>query len=358
MANQERLLAKLRGHLDDVHGELHTLPPQERDGYEASIARLDGIVAYAGAVLDATDPRLISEPAFGAVQSAACRISNSPRTALEDADACADELLNALALLPAPCAGEDEKQLRAAASELTAQLGKIRADADAAAERLQALRSEVDQQAAQHRQAFEASQRAKADEFQASIDAFRSDHDRALEQARDEAEQRVAELRRMESETSTLVEAIALAGTSEHYRRQGRRQRVVAEVFRGLTVLATLGAVAVALLATARTHPTTESSIANLSAALLLVGLAAYFARQSGRHRAREEEAARVQFELAAFSPFVEALTPEQREQERVLLTRKLFGTAPPPPADEDVPAVEATLERPRTPVLNGSAPG
>jgi hypothetical protein len=76
-----------------------------------------------------------------------------------------------------------------------------------------------------------------------------------------------------------------------------------------------------------QTDPSAESLIANLFAAALLVGLAAYFARQSARHRAREEEAARVQFELAAFSPFIEALTPEQREEERVMMTRKLFGT-------------------------------
>jgi CII-binding regulator of phage lambda lysogenization HflD len=355
MANQERLLAKLRGHLDDVHDELHALPPEEQDGYEASVARLDCVVAYAGAVLDATDPRLIAAPAFGAVQSAACRISNNPRTALADADACADALLGALALLPAPCAGEDEQQLRAAAADLAAQLQSLREEADAAAERIASQSVALERQAAQQKQAFDESQQANAAEFQAGMDAFRG-----------QVDERVAELRRMESETATLVEAIAVAGTSEQYRRHGRRQRIVAEVLRGLAVLATLGAVAVALVATAWPDRPAESLIANLFAALLLVGLAAYFARQSARHRAREEEAARVQFELAAFSPFIETLTPEQRERERVMMTRKLFGTASPPtPADEERGALgllprwkrrKTAPAKPEQAVANGNA--
>jgi len=342
MANQEHRLAKLRGHLQDVHDELYALPPEERDGHETSLVRLDCVVGYAGAMLDATDPRLISPGTFTTIQSAACRISNSPRAALDDADACADALVDAIALLPSPRAGEDE------------------------------------QQAERQKQAFEESQRANAAEFQAGMDAFRAELERTQQQARDELDERVDEIKRMESETATLVEAIAIAGTWENCRRQGGRQRIAAEVLRGLTVVATLAAVAVALLATARTDPTTQSSVANVFAALLLVGLAAYFARQSARHRAREEEAARVQFELAAFSPFIEALTPEQREYERVMMTRKLFGTTAPglPFSEEDDAALgflsrrkrrkaaqapsaepEAALAREGSPPTNGSAP-
>jgi hypothetical protein len=367
MANQEQRLAKLRGHVKDVHDELHALPAEQLEGYETSLARLDCVVAYAGAVLDATDPQLISTAAFDSIQSAAITVSNSPRTALEDAEACTDLLLDALAMLPAPRAGEHEQELQALAADLAARLQSVGQGVDAEAERLQALRSDVDrwssevqqdlarrstaldEQAAQQKQAFEESQRANAAEVQTSMDAFRAELERTQGQAHDEAEEHLAEIRRMEGECATLVDMVTVAGTSEHYRRQGRRQRVVAEVLRGLAVLATLGAVGVALLAMVQTDPTAESLIANLFAAALLVGLAAYFARQSARHRAREEEAARVQFELAAFSPFIEALTPEQREEERVMMTRKLFGTtAPPASAKEDGAAVGFLSQRMR----------
>lgn len=338
MANQEQRLAKLRGHLNDVHDELHGLPPEEREGYETSLSRLDCVVAYAGAVLDATDPQLISTAAFDSIQSAAIAVSNSPRAALDDADACTDVLVDAVAMLPAPRAGERDQELRAVAADLAARLQSVGRGIDAEAERMQALRSDVDrwssdvqQQAALQKQAFEQSQQANAAELRTSMDAFRAELERTQGQAHDEAEEQLAEIRRMKGECATLVETIAVAGTSEHYRRHARRERVVAEVLRSLAVVATLGAVAVALLAMVQADPTAESLTANLFAAALLVGLAAYFARQSTRHRAREEDAARVQFELAAFSPFIEALTPEQREQERVMMTRKLFGTAAPP---------------------------
>jgi hypothetical protein len=376
MANQEQRLAKLRGHLKDVHDELHGLPPEETEGCETSLSRLDCVVAYAGAVLDATDPQLISTAAFDSIQSAAIAVSNSPRAALDDADACTDVLVDALAMLPAPRAGERDQELQAVAADLVARLQSVGQGIDAEAERLQALRSDVDrwssdvqqdlarrstaleEQAALQKQAFEQSQRANAAELQTSMDAFRAELERTQGQAHDEAEEHLAEISRMKGECATLVETIAVAGTSEHYRRHARRERVVAEVLRGLAVVATLGAVAVALLAMVQADPTAESLTANLFAAALLVGLAAYFARQSARHRAREEDAARVEFELAAFSPFIEALTPEQREAERVMMTRKLFGTgAPPANGKEDGAAVGFLSQGVRTNPAPEAAP-
>lgn len=356
MLTHEQRLTRLRGHVRDVEDELHALPHEERDAHQAGLARLDAVGAYAGAVLAAADPRLLTTDAFTAVQSAACRISNGPRAALEDADACADALVDALSLIPVAVAGKGAREARELLRSAAERLLAVREDVDAEAQRLRALRSEVDRwtseadetiaaQAERHQQAFEESRRAEAVEFRTSMDGLRA-----------EFEERIAEIRRMESETATLVEAIAVAGTWEHYRRQSRRQRVVAEVLRGLAVLATLGAATVALLTTSWMEATTEASIANLFAALLLVGLAAYLARQSARHRAREEEAARVQFELAAFSPFVEALSPERREEERVMMTRKLFGTAPPTLADEHGAATRFLWQRKSDPVQPAAA--
>ena len=55
-------------------------------------------------------------------------------------------------------------------------------------------------------------------------------------------------------------------------------------------------------------------------------GVATYAGRQSSNHRHREERARDLQLELTAFSPFIEPLSSEQQEEERVIMTRKTFG--------------------------------
>ena len=70
---------------------------------------------------------------------------------------------------------------------------------------------------------------------------------------------------------------------------------------------------------------------------------AAYLGLESGRHRAREERSSAVQLELAAFGPFIEPLSPEQREEERVIMTRKLF-----PSPDGSAAPVSRALRRPQ----------
>jgi hypothetical protein len=70
----------------------------------------------------------------------------------------------------------------------------------------------------------------------------------------------------------------------------------------------------------------------------ILGGIAAYLARQSGRHRRREEHARSLQLDLTAFSPFIEPLSPEQQEEERVIMTRKTFGKTTAPGASDEEP--------------------
>jgi hypothetical protein len=387
MADHELRFKRVRGHIKDAHDELQALPAEDQAAYETGLARLGEVVAYARMALDAADARLISTNAFTSIQSAACNISNDPRAALHAADGCADALLDAVALLPVTHGGEIEQQVRDAAATLqrsaAERLNALRQDVDSEAQRLQAFRSEIDEwistlkrqiedqaavdrkvaqveqtirtqsqaldeHMAQQSKAFTESQQENAAEFQAGMDAFRAELALAQKEAVAEVEERVAEIRRMEKESATLVGAIGLAGTADLHREQGRRQRRAAEILRGLTVLAALGAVAVALVATSETEPTAQSLIAKLFASLLLAGLAAYFARQSARHRAREEHASALQLELAAFNPFIEALTPEQREEERVIMTRKMFGKTGPPEPSEGAAPLSFLLQRRR----------
>jgi hypothetical protein len=364
MAIHEQRLLKIRAHVGDAHDELHALPPADRKAFEAELARLEKVVADAVAVLDVADARLVSSRAFAAIQAAACAIGNDPRAAVQEPDAHADALVDALTLLPVT-RNELERHVVAAAEDFhksaVDRLDALGRAVEAEAERLRGLGSEVeqwcarlelqgerqgaiegklaaaetaiagkadalDEHLARQGEAFSESERGRAAAFEAQLDVFRGELTRTQQEAADEVAAHIAEIRRMEQESASLVGAIGLEGTAEFYRRQGRRQQRAAEILRGLAVLAVLGAVAIALVGAVVADPTTESLVSGLFASLLLAGLAAYIARQSARHRAREEHTSAIQLELAAFGPFIEPLSAERREEERVVMARKLFG--------------------------------
>jgi hypothetical protein len=377
MATHDQRLRKIRTHVQDAHEELHGLPAEDRQASESELARLSDIVACARDVLAAADPRLVSTRAFASIESAACAISNDPRGALQAPDEHVDALADALALLPVT-RKELEQQVTATAerfhqstadrvdalgSEIEKWTSRLEQQCERQAsvdtklaeaeEALARHASAVDEQMRAQSEAFAASESGRTAEFEAKLEMFGADLARAQQEAIDEVQARVAEIRRMEQETADLVGAIGMQGTGEVYRRQGRRERRTAEVLRGLAVLAGLGAVAIALAGAIVIEPTAESLVAGLFASLLLAGLAGYLGLQSGWHRAREERASAVQLELAAFGPFFEPLSPEQREEERVIMTRKLF----PSPAGNAAPA-GPTLRRSRENTRLGESVG
>jgi hypothetical protein len=83
------------------------------------------------------------------------------------------------------------------------------------------------------------------------------------------------------------------------------------------------------LAAILENHPATETYAGKIALSLVLGGVATYAANQSKNHRDREKHARNLQLELTAFSPFIEPLTTEQQEEERVRMTRRTFGQIP-----------------------------
>ena len=341
MAIQEQRLLKLRAHVGDARDELHALPAEDRQAFESELARLEEVVADADSVLDGADARLVSSRAYASVQASACAIANDPRAALQAPDSYADALVESLALLPVT-RKEIERRVRLAAEAVHAstaeRLDTLRLAVEAEAERVRGLGSDLEQWSAQareldehharQREAFADGEHRRDAAFAAQLEEFRTALAGAQQEAADEVAAHVAEIRRMQEESANLVGAIGLEATADFYRRHGRRQQRAAEVLRGLAVLGALGAVAIALAGTLVADPTAESLVSGVFAALLLAALAAYLAHQSARHRAREEHAAAVQLELAAFGPFIEPLSAQRRDDERAAMARKLFGTA------------------------------
>lgn len=173
---------------------------------------------------------------------------------------------------------------------------------------------------------FEAAEERRAATAKERFEAAEQELERIETEAREEVGQRVAEIRRMEKESAQLVGAIGLAGTAERYGEEVKEQRKISDTWRLATVCLALLAVAAAIYATSERNPVAETIVGKLALSVILGGIATYAARQSRYHRDREQRARDLQLELTAFSPFIEPLSLEQQEEERVIMTRKTFG--------------------------------
>lgn len=361
---------------------------RENQPYGAAVNRLERVLGYAVAVLDATEGDLLGAPVSDSLTAQFNQFLQFPddpqtnaQTIATNADPWADSLLAQLSTLPL-ARDQDFAQLASEAAgdyqaSVRDKLDSLNANFDTAQERIDQIMTEATtrldgvaadvngqratfaEQLAELRTAFEArlaefdqtitAERAAIEQTKTSqAETFRTaqnERDAAFKSALEEAGQKlellvassnrtvqvaVAEIQRMEQESAALVGAIGLAGTAERYGQEVTEQRKAANTWRKITVVFSLvAAIAVVVVAITLGHnPKWEDFLGKLAASALIGGLAAYAARQSARHREREERARNFQLELTAFSPFIEPLSKEQQEEERVVMTRKTFGKA------------------------------
>jgi len=374
----EDRLERARESVKEAHNRLYDLGAEERKEYKVGLTRLERAIAYATVVLEATQPDMLVAGTAQAVINAADQITNNPSAALQGADAYADGLITAVAPIPLARDRDVEQQVREAAATFQRsagqRLGALKDEINQVQEELETLKqgvadtsgtvsteisgqvtafeaklTELEQTIATQRQAlddqmtrqssaFSETQEERATEFQEGMEAFRSELARSQKRAQEDVDKRVAEIRRMEEESRQLVGAIGVAGTADRYTQEAKEQRRVANVFRALAIIVALGAVTMAIIASVHKDQTTQALSAKLAVSAIFGGLSAYLARQSGRHRRREEHAQSLQLELAAFGPFIEPLIPEQREEERVIMARKTFGKTTKAEASEEEP--------------------
>jgi hypothetical protein len=376
MSNYDDRLAALRDQARETEATMQNLAESEWPA-KAVRDRTLGVLAYAQTVLETTDPTLVSDAAFQQVSSALTQFQNNPSVGTTNADPWISVVIDAISQLPAARGREVEQAVKDAAAnfqrsaqqrlnalkseyhagkaeldalkseieqrrtELTAEITEGRAEVST---EITALQSAFEQRLAQYEQQLQSEQSAlsklrttqtaefeeleekramaskeRVEEAQQAIAALQQ---RALA----EVEERVAEIRRMESESAQLVGAIGLAGTAERYGEEVEQQKGIADTWRIATVVLALLAVISVIVAVAEKHPVAETFSGKLALSAIFGGIATYAARQSRYHRDREQRARDLQLELTAFSPFIEPLSPEQREEERVIMTRKTFG--------------------------------
>ena len=370
-------LDNLKAHARDAEEQPRLALEESQWPDQASHERFEGVIAYAQSVLEATDPELLTQSAYDQISNAFLQFANNPTQVPANIDPWCDALLIALLALPASrneTVGEGAKAVVANVQRSAYQrLGALDRKAAETEQALQALRTAIaesdsqtaatveqrltttdarieeraaaietrlaqyasqmdsDQQAnsalrTQQTTAFEEAEAARTTRAKERTESADADLKAMLAKAQRDLEARLSEIRRMEQESAQLVGAIGLAGTAERYAEEVKEQKKIADFWRWATVVLAVIAVAGAVFAVAENHPAAESFAGKLGLSLIIGGIATYAARQSAYHRHREQRARDLQLELTAFSPFIEPLSPEQQEEERVIMTRKTFG--------------------------------
>jgi hypothetical protein len=347
--------------------------------------RVQEVLDYVQLVIEGSDGALVSRSAGAELESALTDFASAPEQYAAGPEQWIDRLLEVTARLPRT-QGRDFEQLAKRAAKKFQQSAQQRfaaverqaADAQTAMDELATViierRAEVDgiaeQFRAQQEEAIEArfSQidartqdlQTSAERHAQSIELLATEQSEAFRKAQDErseehrereqkyearfdevedgairrAEALVAEIDGMKERSAKMVGAIGITGTAERYGKEFTEQKGTANKWRLVTLGIGALAVVVAVIAAFDHKATTAGT--KLAIAILLGGVAAYTARQSARHRAREEHARKLQLDLTAFPVFIEALPEEDRDVATVWMAERSFLGAKGTIDDED----------------------
>jgi hypothetical protein len=253
--------------------------------------------------------------------------------------------------LATEAAGLEERQRQATAEAMTAEeqrRAEIAARLDELRSTVTAEKTRFDSLVPSFEQQFTAAQAAREQQHRDVISSFDEETRALVQRVSDEAEKTTAEVRdgvdTLLTESATRVDAvledvrtkrdevddlysvITNTGTASAFRDDAEQQKKAANTWRLVAVVfGVLAAVATGWAALSGSDESTQSLIARLALGAAAGGIAAYAARQSGRHRDREEEARRLELDLPAFGPFIESLPDEVRQRVREEFLKRVF---------------------------------
>jgi hypothetical protein len=369
----------LRQQVADAAGALDAVSQDQREPYKEHVERLEHVLAYAALVIERTDAELVSDAALNELSAPLTAITADPGATPPNAAGWGNQLLDAAARFPASRDRELEQRLRKVVAnfktsaqqrlvgldnqvtEAQSRIQALDADIDGKTQgvtetldgistnfqqRLDDLevsaasfRESIDQVATQQTEAFNETQTSRDTEFRERLDAEQQEVSALIEASRTRVEEEIAEIQRIASDMGQLSGAYALAATAESFGKEAEAQQKIANTLRLTSLISAVLAVVLAFIVTLQHHPDNSTFAGKLAVSVLIGAIATYLAKQSGRHRRREERARSLQLELTAFSPFIEPLPEDRQVDERVLMTRRTFrGGSLDPEEDEQGP--------------------
>jgi uncharacterized membrane protein YsdA (DUF1294 family) len=222
---------------------------------------------------------------------------------------------------------QQEEAIEARFAQLDARTQDLQAAAERHAQSIEALMTE-------QAEVFRKAQDERAEEHREREKGHQSNFELLEASTKRRTDTLVSEITAMKDRSAELVGAIGITGTAERYGKEFDEQQATANKWRIVTLALGVLAVVAAIVAAFDHNATTAGT--KLAIAVLLGGVAAYTARQSARHRSREEHARRLQLDLTAFPVFVEALPEEDKVAATIWMAERSFLGARGFVADED----------------------
>jgi uncharacterized protein YoxC len=349
--------------------------------------RAESVMTYAQEVIDRSDGALVPGVVVDGVAGALTSFINGPEVLASEADNWLDTLLLKLESFP-PAKGRDVEQsarrtAQALARSARARLGDVARKTDQLQSEIDGLGTEIEsrrgelaelveqrvagvdarvtelQDAAERHvrtvealsteqsEAFRKAQDERTEEFRERVQDFEAETNEARSGLVDQGQTLIADLEGMKTRGGKLVGAIGIAGTAERYEEEFEEQRTAANRWRWMTIAVGVLAAAVAVWAAFENDSTKAG--AKVAIAILVGGVGFYTARQSARHRHREEHARQLQLDLTAFPVFIESLPPEaQNEATEEMVFRSFRGALPEPLVDDEAGLGVGSAFRPR----------
>jgi hypothetical protein len=382
MTHSTDLVDALRDRLSAVRAPVADVPVESRDALEQALpdalGRLVAIFDHWVLLLSATPSELVTDSmannlqqVFSMVESAFTNFASNPAAYAATFHQAVDQLAAAtvawagLAPLSKTTATQVERLLvggleravdrtEAAASRIEKRLeesDRVReariAESDAALQtetarlstEMAALRTQIsseqtrlDQLTTQYQQQFAEAQERRSTEFEQLRAQAQADTQEAREHFTSEAQETLDRLERIRAQAQDVANAVANTGTATAYGSEARVQRRAANIWRfiavGFGVLAALSVLITLEWSPGGQSLSVPSVAGRLAFAVILAGVASYAVSQSSDHRRREQHARRLELELTAFTPFIENLNEQDREEVRKAFVDRLFKGA------------------------------
>lgn len=247
------------------------------------------------------------------------------------------EELTALDERRAQAAAEQEAAEEQRRQEFSAGLDALTTRVDGEAQRtdqlISTLQTQFDSGQTEQKQAFDTLREGFEEQAKAAIDGLQESARQTGEDLSEQAEEVLVAVRKRRTDVEELYGVITDTSTTGAFRDEAKDQKEAADRWRWVAVGFGVVAVALAIVALTGAFESETSGagavVAKITATLVAAGIAAYAGRQSGRHREREEEAKRLELELAAFPPFIESLDDDQKRDVRKEFADRAFRGRP-----------------------------